>query len=79
MKKFIELGNRYAARSDWRDFALTKFCLWAIGVMIGVNIPAKYSKKALIVAVGVFVATYIPLMKKVFGIVKDMTEDRREK
>ena len=72
MKELLELGNRYAAQSDWTDFALTKFCLCAIGVMIGANIPAKNRKLAMAAAGGVFAATYIPLMKKVFVIAKEM-------
>lgn len=31
MKKLFELGNRYAEKSDWTDFALVKLCLGAMG------------------------------------------------
>ena len=72
MKQLFELGNRYAAKSDWKDFALTKFCLCAMGIMIGLSIPAKKKKYALAVAAGVFAATYIVLMDKVFAIAKEM-------
>ncbi len=77
MKAFLELGNRYAAKSDWKDFALTKFCVCSIGVMIGSCIPAKNRKKAMAIAGGVFAATYVPLMKKVFGIAKEMNEEQK--
>ena len=77
MKRILELGNRYAAKSDWKDFALTKFSVCAIGVMIGFCIPARHRKKAMAVAGGVFTATYIPLMKKVFGIAKEMVEEQK--
>ena len=77
MKQLLELGNRYAARSSWKDFALVKFCLCAIGVMIGANIPKKNKRGAMAAAGGVFVATYIPLMKKVFDIAKEMIEDKK--
>lgn len=33
MKKLLELGDRFAQQSDWKDFALTKFCLFAINVV----------------------------------------------
>ena len=77
MKGFLELGNRYAAKSDWKDFALTKFCLCSTVVIIGSCIPARNRKKARAIAGGVFAATYVPLMKKVFGIAKEMIEERK--
>lgn len=79
MKLFLELGNRYAAKSDWSDFALTKFCVCSIGVMIGSCIPAKHRKIAMAIAGGVFTATYFPLMKRVFGIAKEMLAEQRRK
>lgn len=75
MKRFLELGNRYAAKSDWTDFALTKLCVCSIGIMIGSCISAKNRKKAMAIAGGMFAATYVPLMKKVFGIAKEMNEE----
>ena len=77
MKELLELGNRYAARSSWKDFALVKFCLCAIGVMIGANIPKKNKRGAMAAAGGVFAATYVPLMKKVFDIAKEMFEEKK--
>ncbi len=77
MEKILELGNRYAAKSDWKDFALTKFCVGAIGVMIGSCIPVRNRKKAMAVAGGVFAATYVPLMRKVFSIAKEMIEEQK--
>ncbi|MGN0410206.1 MAG: hypothetical protein ACI4E3_07375, partial [Candidatus Fimousia sp.] len=44
MKKLLELGNDYAANSDWTDFALVKFCLCAMGILIGIGIPVKKKK-----------------------------------
>lgn len=77
MKMFLELGNRYAAKSDWKDFALTKFCVCSIGVVIGSCISAENRKKAMAVAGGVFAATYVPLMKKVFCTAKEMYEEQK--
>ncbi len=75
MKKFLELGNRYAKQSDWKDFALTKFCLCAMGILIGLHIPEKHKKPAVLTAGAMFLATYIPLMSKVFCIAKGMFTD----
>ena len=47
MKKLLELGNRYAENSDWKDFALTKFCLCAMGILIGLKIPTNKKKQLL--------------------------------
>ena len=64
MKKLFEYANQYVQESDWKDMALLKFCLCAMGVMIGV---AK--KPALGIAAGVFTVTYIPLMSKFLNII----------
>jgi len=46
MNKLLELGNRYAKKSDWKDFALLKVCLCAMGILIGVSIPKKKMRLA---------------------------------
>lgn len=66
MKKLFACANQYVKESDWKDLALIKFCLCAIGVMIGLSIPREKRKYPFLVAGIVFVATYIPLMVK-FG------------
>ena len=65
MKWFLDLGNRYAKNSDWTDFALVKFCLFAMGILAGIKVDTKYKKKVGIAAAAVFVMTYIPLILKV--------------
>ncbi|MDO4500634.1 MAG: hypothetical protein Q4B60_05095 [Erysipelotrichaceae bacterium] len=71
MKYLLDLGNRYAKASTWLDFALVKFCLCAMGVIIGVLLPLSAKKAALIIAIIVFVITYIPLMYKLLKIAKN--------
>ena len=68
MEKLLNLGNRYASKSSWKDFALVKFCLFSMGLFVGTQIPDKYKRKAIGTAACVFFATYIPLMGKVFRI-----------
>ena len=75
MKWFLKLGDRYASRSNWTDFALTKFCLSAMGVMIGLNLPKQAKSKAMAAAGGVFGITYILLMARVFKTVLAMREE----
>jgi len=68
MKKLFGYAEKYIAESDWKDFAMLKFCLFAIGVLAGMRIPRKNRKQAGCVAAIVFVATYIPLMTKFFKV-----------
>jgi len=72
MNKLFELGNRYAKNSDWKDFALVKFCLCAMGVLIGVSLPGKNKRVIQAVAGTVFGATYFVLMRKVFKLIFEM-------
>ena len=72
MKKLLDYGNEFIKQSDWRDLALIKFCLCAVGVMWGMALPKKAHKPAAFIAVSVFVATYIPLMLKIFRIMDDL-------
>lgn len=76
ISKLFELGNRFAQKSDWKDFALVKFCLCAMGIIIGINIPKKNKNAVQSMAIGVFLSTYVVLMKKVFSIMKEMGDFR---
>ncbi len=68
MNKLFELGNQYVKESNWKDLALVKFCLCAMGIIIGTRVSSKNKKLVTGVAAGVFVVTYIPLMTKLFRI-----------
>lgn len=68
MKKLFELGNRYAAQSDWKDFALTKLCLFSMGVAAGTLVSKKYRKAVIGAAAVGFAVSYIPLMTKLFRV-----------
>lgn len=78
MRLFFELGDRYAAESSWKDFALVKFCLCAMGVLLGTQVSEKYKKETVGFAAGIFLATYIPLMAKVFRILGEMIRENSE-
>lgn len=71
MKKLFGYAEKYIAGSDWKDFAMLKFCLFAMGVLAGMRIPAKDRKQARWIASAVFVATYIPLMAKFVSVIMD--------
>ncbi len=67
--KLFDYANQYLQESDWKIFSLVKFCLFSMGVMVGVLLPRKYRKTACAVSAATFFATYIPLMSKFFRIV----------
>ena len=48
--------------SDWKIIAVLKFCLIALGMMVGMLIKPKHKKPVFLGALGVFFAAYIPLM-----------------
>lgn len=74
MKKLFCYADRYIEKSDWKDLAMLKFCLFAMGVLAGMRIPEKNRKQAGWIAAVVFVATYIPLMAKFFSVIKEGEE-----
>lgn len=69
MKQLFIYADEYIRQSDWKDLAMLKFCLAAIGVLIGVSLPARSRKRASWIAAGIFIITYIPLMAKFLRIV----------
>lgn len=72
MKFLFDSADAYLWQSDWRDFALIKFCLFSMGVIAGASLPPKAKKPAIAAAAAVFAATYIPLMVKYGKIVAEM-------
>lgn len=69
MKKLFYYGNLFLSKSDWRDMALVKFCLFSMGLLVGTQIPKKKHKLVMFGSFFVFMCTYIPLMSKLFGII----------
>lgn len=80
MKRLFDCADRYIQSRDWKMLAGLKFCLCAMGVLLGLVVPGKHKKSAAIGALGVFLATYIPLMADFFSFalaffrVKEETE-----
>ena len=72
MKRILEIGNRYAEQSDWKDFALTKICFCAMGILIGLMISKNKKKPVAIISGITFLGTYVVLMTKVFKVIKEM-------
>lgn len=76
MQKLLNYGNEFVKQSTWKDLALIKFCLCAVGIMWGMALPKKAHKPAAFITVAVFVATYIPLMLKLFRIIDGNTSKK---
>lgn len=68
MKWLFDGADRFCAQCSWKDFALVKFCLCAIGVIIGVLLPVSVKTAAFWIALIVFIVTYIILMTKFFRV-----------
>ena len=64
MNRLLEAANRYIQTSDWKIIAVLKFCLISLGVMVGMMIRPEHKRPVFFGALGVFGATYIPLMVK---------------
>ena len=62
MKRLFDCADRYIQSRDWTMLTGLKFCLCAIGVLLGLAVPGKHKKCAAVGAFGVFLVTYIPLM-----------------
>ena len=71
MKKLFDAANRYIETSDWKTIAVLKFCLISLGMMIGMGIRKDDKKPVFLGALGVFAATYVPLMVKFYKIFCD--------
>lgn len=67
--KLIVCANQWMKESTWKDLALVKFCLCAAGSILGLTVLRKNKKAALAISVVVFIATWLPLMKRFFEVV----------
>ena len=49
MKRIFDSADEFIRRSDWKDLAIVKFCLFSIGLLVGLQITEKYKKGVRIV------------------------------
>ena len=64
MNRLFDAANRYLKDCTWKDIAILKVCLCALGVLIGLAVPGRKKRPAAWAASLVFVAAYVPLMGK---------------
>ena len=62
--KLFEYANGFCKETTWKDLALLKFCLCAIGLMMGACVSEEKKRPALVAAAAVFALTYPPLMAR---------------
>lgn len=70
MKEVYRYANAYIKECDWKDLSMLKFCLIAMGLLLGLYIPKEKRRPFLVLAGIVFVITYLPLMSKFFDVIK---------
>lgn len=68
MCMLFEWAERCIKRCTWKDFALLKICLFALGLICGAKLPKKARGPAVTLAVVAFVASYIPLVGRFLGL-----------
>lgn len=74
--KWLEKKTKqFLAVSGWKDLARLKFCMLAIGVLIGMMFSERHKKLAAPCAFLVFAATYYPLLFKFFKVFFDLDDD----
>lgn len=61
-------AERYLRASDWKDIAFIKLCLFALGLLAGMQVSGPDQKTVRKGAIALFVITYIPLMAKYIGV-----------
>ncbi len=68
MKALLSFADLYMQRSDWRDLALMKACLGAMGIFMGTFVTSG-ARLAVRVCTGiVFIGTYAVLMTKMIQL-----------
>lgn len=71
MKKLMDIGTVYLSRCELKDMAFLKLCVCALGVMLGLSVPAKHKKCYFMWAALVFMITLVPLMLKMMAVMKE--------
>ena len=79
MKRLFDCADNYIQSRDWKMLAGLKFCLCAIGVLLGLSVPGKHKKCVASGALGVFLATYITLMADFLTFAVDFFCPRAER
>ena len=66
--RIFKVAEAYCGESGWKTLAALKFCLFSMGMMVGMKVPKEKKKWFYGIGGAIFLATYIPLMKKFFRL-----------
>lgn len=78
MKKLLELADAYCHRQmDWTDVASLKFCMGALGVLLGLATPRRLRGRVARGAAVLFFTTYVPLMTRFLTFALHRTQAQR--
>ena len=64
--KLFEVADQYCKESTWKTMAAVKFCLFSIGIIVGVLLPETCQTPVLVIFGIVFYETYIPVLRQFF-------------
>lgn len=64
MRNLRNQADHFLRTLGWRDAALLKLCLCAVGVLLGLAIPARRRKAAALLAALAFLISWIPLLAR---------------
>ncbi len=67
MKELFDYAKDYVKKMDAKDVTLSKFCLLALGILIGIGLPKKLRKAVMLIILLVFVIAYIPAIADFIG------------
>jgi len=76
MNTLLDFGRAFIKRMNLGDVALIKFCLCALGILIGTKISEKAKKPVFFTALAVFIGTYIPLIIKLIAVISMKNEEK---
>ncbi len=74
MKKLFAAADRYVETGGWKIIAVLKFCLISLGMLAGMLVRPEHKKAVFSGALGVFLATYVPLMARFFRIIREQRQ-----
>ena len=57
MHRLTDAADRYLQDCTWKDISILKFCLIALGTLVGIAVPARKKKASAWVASLVFLST----------------------
>ena len=66
MKKLLDWANGCIRRWDWKDVALLKLCMLALGVLVGLAMPHRGRRLAKQICAEVFLMAWATLMVDCF-------------